>query len=92
MSEPQIILSSCNIQINIKEKRMSENKVIWHPYPQEKPKEGMYFVTIDDDGRTDIDVISYPYGFGNYPNDYLQRTFVTAWAELPEPYKEENNG
>ena len=31
---------------------MSENKVIWHPYPQEKPKEeGDYLLTLMIDGH-----------------------------------------
>ena len=70
---------------------MSENKFKWHKYLEEfPPKEGLYLVTIDDDGKDEIDVLEYPDGFV-YPNDYLPRTFITAWAELPEPYKEQKN-
>ena len=57
---------------------MSENKFKWHKYLEEFPlKEGLYLVTIDDDGKDEIDVLEYPDGFV-YPNDYLPRTFITA--------------
>ena len=37
---------------------MSENKVKWHKYLKEfPPKEGLYLVTIDDDGKDEIDVL-----------------------------------
>ena len=66
---------------------MSENKVIWHPYPQEKPPKQMEsYLTTMPKGivgiNTFIDSV-----FGLYDNE------VIAWAELPEPYnpKENNN-
>lgn len=65
---------------------MSENNIVWHKYPDEKPpKYGKYRVSVGvgDDSYTttscwipDIDL------FENIFN------VITAWAELPEPYKE----
>lgn len=73
---------------------MSENKVIWHPYPQEKPKKNdSYLITLK--GRNSI-----PFVCQDIYNDDIKAfrfegysTFekVTAWAELPEPYKENKN-
>lgn len=73
---------------------MSENKVKWHPYPDDKPKiEGFYLVTVE-----------FPF-IGEYKEPVsreirvgywaLGRFFarlgdadcrITAWAEAPEPY------
>ena len=66
---------------------MSENKVIWHPYPQEKPiKSGQYLVTVEDTYNVIdfADYLSYDKQFLNEIDEY-----VIAWAELPEPYKGE---
>lgn len=70
---------------------MSENKVKWHPYPEEKPpKENVrYLVTAGIDGHIHILVQHYVQfkercGFFVVGDDC-----VIAWAELPEPYKEE---
>ena len=66
---------------------MSENKVKWHPYPQEIPVEDNdYLITVKYSRRakkvtTWDSVNGYFYIEGN----------VTAWAELPEPYKEQKN-
>ena len=63
---------------------MNENKVKWHPYPQERPVEDNdYLITVKYSRRarkvtTWDSVNGYFYIEGN----------VTAWAELPEPYKE----
>ena len=70
---------------------MSENKFKWHKYLEElQLKEGLYLVTIDDDGKDEIVVLYFLFLFVFF-NDYLPRTFRTAWAELPEPYKEQEN-
>ena len=65
---------------------MSESKIEWHKYPEEKPKkDGLFLVT---------------YKFGNKKEvtmAYLTKDFnsdnLIAWAEKPEPYnpKENNN-
>ena len=69
-------------------KKESRYAVIeWHKYPQEKPKvENLYLVSIRDRKRdfTSASWWESPiYAFGNWDKD------VMAWAELPEPYEEE---
>lgn len=68
---------------------MSENKVKWHPYPQEKPNEkDTYIVTLKfgKDLLTSItDWIPEQNTFWDFGDS------VVAWAELPEPYKENEN-
>lgn len=59
---------------------MSENKVKWNPYPQEKPlKEGRYLVTLKHIFRNFVVIRSYP-------NSDWDKEVVIAWAELPKPY------
>lgn len=70
---------------------MSENKVIWHPYPQEKPKkQNQYLISIKDNKKRSFtsfweSPICTSLEWDNY--------MVTAWAEMPEPFssgKDEN--
>lgn len=59
---------------------MSENKVNWNPYPQEKPlKESRYLVTFKHIFRNFVVIRSYP-------NSDWDKEVVIAWAELPKPY------
>ena len=65
---------------------MSENKVKWHPYPQERPVEDDdYLITVKYRRTRKVttwdSVNGYFYIEGN----------VTACAELTEPYKEEKH-
>lgn len=63
---------------------MSENKVIWHPYPQEKPKRAREFYLVTTDViSNDIDI-----DYFNQLNQFADKN-VIAWAELPEPYNPE---
>lgn len=65
---------------------MSETKIVWHPYPKEKPKRvGDYLVTINraPDGKE----IAVRYFDGAYFRFSSKK--IEAWAELPEPYKPE---
>lgn len=64
---------------------MSENKVIWHPYPQEKPKRAREFYLV-----TSPDVISHGIDIDYFTecNRFVDKR-VIAWAELPDPYKGE---
>ena len=65
---------------------MSENKVKWHPYPQERPiEDDAYLITVKY--RRTRKVMKW-YCFNGYFSIYGD---VIAWAEMPEPYKEENN-
>ena len=65
---------------------MKESKIIWHPYPQEKPKEEGYYLTTvrvawTNYIETDFYYINKKHAYFSYSNP-----FVTAWAELPTPY------
>ena len=67
---------------------MSESKIVWNKYPKEKPK-------IDDEYIVSIKLGKDSFtATANWKNvkDEFQDVFnenITAWAELPEPYKEE---
>lgn len=57
----------------------------WIPYKEKEPEEGKrYLVTVRYKGNLIVDIDDYfVYGFDDWGNA------VMAWAELPEPYKEE---
>lgn len=58
----------------------------WHKYPEDKPKEdGNYLITTIYDGIPEV--ISESYENGEFNLD----AFVVAWADKPDPYKEEEN-
>ena len=64
-----------------------KTKVIWHPYPKEKPKRNdKYLVSIKRTKRSSTDAFYWDklLDFGERLNE-----IVYAWAEMPEPYKEE---
>ena len=70
---------------------MSENKVKWHPYPEDKPKkDNKYLVSVKRKYRSYTDAFYWDelLDFGESLNE-----IVSAWAEMPEPYnpKENNN-
>ena len=71
---------------------MSENKVIWHKYPKQKPeniaKEIESYLTTVKKGERIIVEILYSSG-GKFP--VLPGYEVIAWAKLPEPYKEDES-
>ena len=62
----------------------------WHRYPDEKPKEDdQYIITVSTKHAlftTTCNWISRKNEFEKYWDE-----LVTAWAEKPKPYKEENN-
>ena len=67
---------------------MSENKVKWHKYPDEKPaKNGRYLVTriktSMEGGRKEV--IPHYYAGEFHDEDW---TKTIAWTELPEPHGE----
>ena len=79
---------------------MSETKTVWHPYPKEKPsvkdnnKKEDYLVTIRHKKETFVINASFHPFYKQFFQEYMISDldkFVTAWAELPEPYKEESN-
>ena len=74
-----------------------ETKVKWHPYPKEKPpvkdnnKKEDYLVTIRHKKETFVINASFHPFYKQFFQEYMISdldNFVTAWAELPEPYKE----
>lgn len=63
---------------------MSENKVKWHPYPQERPiLDDDYLITVK--GKHIKKVMKWN-SVNGYFNIYVN---VTAWAYLPEAYEGE---
>lgn len=74
---------------------MSENKVKWHPYPQEKPsKKGYYLVSITSkiESYRRIYIEEYRIIGNRYMFSEIFAKDISAWAELPEPYKGNCNG
>lgn len=74
-----------------------ETKVKWHPYPKEKPlvkdndKVEDYLVTIRFKKEKFVINASFSPYYKQFYKEYMRSdldNFVTAWAELPEPYKE----
>lgn len=71
-----------------------KTKVIWHPYPQEKPsKEKIYLVTVVDKVPFVVEAkyFSEKKKFSDvHMGDFFDEC-VTAWAEKPEPYEDMKN-
>ena len=72
---------------------MSENKVVWHPYPQEKPEGAEEYLVTINCGYFNIQTTSYwkDGKFIDYENEPRKLCSIIAWAEMPEPYKEEEH-
>ena len=71
------------------QKETGEEKVEWHPYPQEKPSNGIKLAKVKNTLTDKVDVRRYLAVRGRfYSEDY---THVIAWAELSESYKEQKN-
>lgn len=62
----------------------------WHPYPQEKPKSNKeYNITIKNPKSTSTAYYFTEDDTWYGGNDlYVPNSCISAWAELPEPYKE----
>ena len=73
-------------------KKESRYAVIeWHPYPQEKPKkDDEYLVSVNMWNKSSTLTSHWISSKDDFKN--LFDEFVYAWAEMPGPYKEENNG
>ena len=76
---------------------MSEAKIVWHPYPEEKPKvPGCYLITMkypsyeDDKDSSDFEVVI---GYWYCKRFYISAKDknVLAWADSPEPYRPEDD-
>lgn len=83
---------------------MSENKVKWHKYPEEKPfseyeeidkntdKEVLYICTVKSYGKLYMAELTWHTFFKKFQRLYWRDDIdkcVIAWAEMPDPYKEE---
>ena len=63
---------------------MSKNRVKWHPYPQKKKKkDGIYLITHRFGNKIGVSM-------GYVTKDFNSDNLI-AWAEKPEPYKEDNS-
>lgn len=70
---------------------MSETKVKWHPYPEEKPtKKDRYLISIDDGNGHQYITIATLYKDIFWESGVIDH-IVIAWADLPEPYRPEVN-
>ena len=63
---------------------MSETKIVWHPYPKEKPIEFTWCLITSLSGNRKVSIRMFGKTQFSIRDDE-----VIAWAELPEPYKEE---
>ena len=67
---------------------MKKVEIEWHRYPDEKPKEDdRYIITVSAKHALFTKTSNWS-SRRNVFEDYWDE-LVTAWAELPEPYKEE---
>lgn len=65
---------------------MSETKVNWHKYPDEKPKEeGFYLTTISEDNENYISLCKYS------KKQKWAGVNVIAWKEMPWIHKCKEN-
>ena len=68
---------------------MSENKtnIEWHPYPQEKPSNGIKLAKVTNTLTNKVDVRRYLAVRGRFYSEDC--THIIAWAEPSESYKDE---
>lgn len=69
--------------------KMNKTKVEWHPYPKEMPDMAggeKYIVTVKYKRNVKLKIME-----SGERGCFIPPLFgkITAWAELPEPYKEE---
>lgn len=69
---------------------MSATKIDWHPYPEEKPKNGdSYLITVQKNSGS----LCIGSAFFDYDDwiTFYSKVKIIAWAEQPEPYRPEVN-
>ena len=71
---------------------MSETKVKWHKYPEDKPKYmgeeiEFYLTTVKKGEMIIVEILCSCCGKFPVPTGHE----VIAWAKLPEPYKEDES-
>ena len=65
---------------------MSESKIVWRKYPEEKPyKDGVYNVTVNTPPFDVVESKFMAFSDGKFQNYGLEEE-VIAFAYLPEPY------
>ena len=65
---------------------MSESKIVWRKYPEEKPyKDGVYNVTVNIPPFEVVESKFMAFSDGKFQNYGLEEE-VIAFAYLPEPY------
>lgn len=68
---------------------MSESKILWHKYPDEKPQRNDdYLVTIKTSRKLYISKDCYDINEGEFEFEFMTEIII-AWAEMPEPYNPE---
>ena len=61
---------------------MRESKILWHKYPEENPpKDGLFLITHKFRNKKEVSMA--------YLTKDINSNSLIAWAELPEPYKED---
>lgn len=66
---------------------MSESKIVWHKYPQEKPTvDDQYIVSIRLGKVSFTATADWKNVKGKFKVMFNEN--ITAWAEMPKPYKE----
>lgn len=67
---------------------MKDVNIVWHPYPQEKPpKDKEYLVSVTA-GNTRFSSADFWHSKKEVFHHFIDAS-ITAWAEMPEPYYEE---
>lgn len=66
---------------------MSESKIVWYKYPQEKPTvDDQYIVSIKLGKGSFTATADWKNVKGKFKDVFNED--ITAWAEMPEPYEE----
>lgn len=66
---------------------MSESKIVWRKYPQEKPTvDDQYIVSIRLGKASFTATADWKNVKGKFKGVFNKN--ITAWAEMPRPYKE----
>ena len=68
---------------------MSESKIVWRKYPQEKPTvDDQYIVSIRLGKVSFTATADWKNVKGKFQDVFNEN--IIAWAEMPEPYKEKS--
>lgn len=72
---------------------MCETKTVWHKYPDEKPYDDYYNVTVEEEpGLKYVITATYDLDRNEWLfNDQFELNNVIAWSELPDPFDEDED-